>query len=234
MWGGNVKIEDVMSAKGLAFITLFSLLTYIASSINFSPILGANNQYFTLFQFIGPIASGFLGAGAGALAVLFAEVISFVFLGKAVELISILRLSPMLFATVYFAKYKKGNLSSAIVPLACMALFVIHPVGRQAWVYSLYWLIPAIALLLPENLFLRSLGATFTAHSIGGIIWLYFLPTTPEFWLMLIPIVAFERFLFALGISASYYALNTVLSRVEAVAKSGLVFVDRRYVVFKS
>ncbi|MFA6907667.1 MAG: hypothetical protein WC263_02465, partial [Candidatus Micrarchaeia archaeon] len=99
--------------------------------------------------------------------------------------------------------------------------------------YSLYWLIPAIALALPEHLLLRSLGSTFTAHAIGGVIWIYSFPTTPAFWMMLIPIVAFERLLFALGISGSYIAFNTLFARVEAVAKSGLLDIDRRVVLFR-
>jgi len=229
-----VKIENVSSAKGLAFIALFTAIVLISSNINFSTVLGAENQQFTLFQFMGPIASGFLGAGAGVLAVLLAQVVSFVMLGKSLELINILRLAPMLFAALYFAKYGKGKLVQAAVPLACMALFIAHPVGSQAWQYSLYWLIPAAVLMLPENLFLRSLGSTFTAHAIGGIIWLYFIPTTAAFWMMLIPIVAFERTLFALGITGSYFALNTVLSKVEAAMKSGMVAIDRRYVLFAS
>ncbi|MFA6489611.1 MAG: hypothetical protein WCT52_02915 [Candidatus Micrarchaeia archaeon] len=229
-----MKIENVSSAKGLAFIALFTAIVLISSNINFSTVLGAENQQFTLFQFMGPIASGFLGAGAGVLAVLLAQVVSFVMLGKSLELINILRLAPMLFAALYFAKYGKGKLVQAAVPLACMALFIAHPVGSQAWQYSLYWLIPAAVLMLPENLFLRSLGSTFTAHAIGGIIWLYFIPTTAAFWMMLIPIVAFERTLFALGITGSYFALNTVLSKVEAAMKSGMVAIDRRYVLFAS
>ncbi|HBG07489.1 MAG TPA: hypothetical protein DDY22_18520 [Geobacter sp.] len=226
-----MRIENVLSAKGLAFLLLFTAIALAASSLNFSQVLGAENQSFTFFQFMGPIAGGFLGAGAGVLSVFLAQIISFIYLGKAPELINIIRLAPMLFAALYFAKYSKGKLWQAAVPLACMALFMLHPVGSQAWFYSLYWLIPAIVLLLPENLFLRSLGSTFAAHSIGGIIWLYFIPTTPEFWAALIPIVAFERLLFALGISGSYIAFNTVLSRFEAVAKSGLVAIDRRYVL---
>jgi len=226
-----MKIENVMSAKGLAFVMLFSVIVLVASSINFSTVLGTPNQSFTFFQFMGPIASGFLGAGAGVLSVLLAQVISFVWMGKEIDLINVLRLLPMLFAALYFAKYSKGKLAQAIVPLVCMALFIAHPIGQQAWVYSLYWLVPALVLLLPENLFLRSLGSTFTAHAIGGIIWLYFVPTTPAFWMMLIPIVAFERTLFALGITGSYYAFNTVLAKVESVAKSGLLSIDRRYVL---
>jgi hypothetical protein len=228
-----MKVENVLSAKGLLFLLLFTAVALVASSINFSQVLGgAPNQSFTLFQFMGPIAGGFLGAGAGVLSVLLAQVVSFIWLGKAVDLVNMLRLAPMLFAAFYFAKYSKGKLVQAAVPLACMALFIAHPVGQQAWVYSLYWLIPAIVLFLPERLFLRSLGSTFTAHSIGSIVWLYAFPSTAAFWLALIPVVAFERFLFASGISASYVAFNTLLSRVDAVAKSGLVAIDRRYALF--
>jgi hypothetical protein len=227
-----MKIENVLSAKGLAFVMLFSLLVLAANQVNFSPILGgATNQSFTLFQLMGPVAGGFLGAGVGALSVLLAEVVSFAWLGKSINLLNIALLTPMLAATAYFALYSRGKFAGALVSLACMVAFIAHPVGGQAWIYSLYWLIPAIALALPEHLFLRSLGSTFTAHSIGSVIWLYAFPSTPAFWLALIPVVAFERFMFASGISVSYVAMNALFARVEAVAKSGMVFVDRRYAV---
>ena len=229
-----MKIENVLSAKGLAFLLLFSLIVVIANGINFSPILGGEtNKSFTLFQFMSPIAGGFLGAGVGVLSVLLAEVISFVWMGKQIELLNVLLLAPALFATLYFAKYSKGKLLTAAVPLVCMALFVLHPVGAQAWYYSLYWLIPLVALLIPEHLFLRSLGATFTAHSIGSVIWLYMFPSTAALWIALIPVVAFERFLFASGISVSYIAFNTLFAHVDAIVKSGAVLIDRRYVVAK-
>ncbi|MCX6772195.1 MAG: hypothetical protein NTV88_00275 [Candidatus Micrarchaeota archaeon] len=227
-----MKIENVVSAKGLAFIALFTVLALVASNINFSTVLGAPNQTFTFFQFMGPIAGGFLGAGAGILSVLLAQVVSFVWLGKSVDLINILRLAPMLFAALYFAKYAKGKIAQAIVPLACMALFMLHPIGGQAWIYSLYWLIPVIALALPEHLFIRSLGSTFTAHAIGSIVFLYLLPSTPALWIALIPVVAFERLMFASGISVSYIVFNTLFSRVDALVKSGVLSIDRRYVLF--
>jgi len=227
-----MKVVDVLSAKGLLFLMLFTGIALFASGINFSQVLGgALNQQFTFFQFMGPIAGGFLGAGAGVLSVFLAQIVSFIWLGKSVDLINILRLAPMLFAALYFAKYAKGKLVQATVPLVCMALFMLHPIGAQAWFYSLYWLIPAIVLVLPERLFLRSLGSTFTAHAIGSIVWLYLVPSTAAFWLALIPIVAFERLMFASGISVSYVAFNTVLSRVEAIAKSGMIAIDRRYVL---
>jgi len=225
-----MKIGNVLSAKGLAFVMLFSLAVLAADSMNFSPILGgATNKSFTLFQFLGPIAGGFLGAGVGALSVLLAEVISFFWLGKAFNMLNIVLLAPMLFATAYFAMYSRGKFAGALVSLACMAAFIAHPIGSQAWIYSLYWLIPTIALILPEHLFLRSLGSTFTAHSIGSVVWLYAFPSTAAFWLALIPVVAVERLLFASGISVSYVALNALFARVEAIAKSGLVSLEPRY-----
>jgi hypothetical protein len=110
-----------------------------------------------------------------------------------------------------------------------MAPFIIHPVGAQAWYYSLYWLIPVAASLLPENLLLRSLGATFTAHAVGGVIWLYTLPSTPGFWTALIPVVAFERIVFAAGIAASFVVFNTVLHKLENRVPQDVVAIDYRY-----
>ena len=224
--------RDFLSAKGLAFVMLFTALVLAANNLNFSTILGgAPNQSFTFFQFIGPVAGGFLGAGAGVLSVLLAEIVSFIWLGKPVNSLNLLLLLPMLFAALYFAKYSRNRLFGAAVPLFCMALFIAHPVGGQAWFYSLYWLVPLIALLLPEHLFFRSLGSTMTAHSIGSVIWLYSFPSTPGFWVALIPVVAFERLLFALGITISYATLNTLFSRVEQLAKSGYMLIDGRYVI---
>ena len=226
-----MKLGNALSARGLAFIMLFAALVLLADRVNFSPILGGEtNKSFTLFQFISPIAGGFLGAGAGVLAVLLAEIISFIWLGKAISALNIVLLAPALFATLYFAKYSRGKMLGALVPLICMALFIIHPIGQQAWYYSLYWLIPGIALLLPERLFLRALGATMTAHSIGSVAWLYMFPSTPAFWIALIPVVAFERLLFALGITGSYVVLNRIFSHVDAVVKSGFVFLDPKYI----
>ena len=53
----------------------------------------------------------------------------------------------------------------------------------------------------------------------------------PAFWLALIPVVAFERFMFASGISISYVALNALFARVEAIAKSGFVTLEKRYAI---
>jgi len=230
-----MKLNDVFTRKGLIFIVLFIAVAAIADRINFSALLGTANQTFTLFQFFGPIAGAFLGPAIGAISVLFAELINFVLGAKPFELFTILRLAPMVIAAIYFGRYGIKGLKNfaAFVPLVCMALFMLHPVGQQAWYYSLYWLIPVAAHLFGKRLFFRSLGATFTAHAIGSVIFLYTIPSTPMLWITLIPIVAFERTMFALGITVSYVGFNTVLSKLDNIVPRKLVNVDPRYVISK-
>jgi len=164
-----ILIETVVLG-GLIFISIFTVLVLIGKNINFSPLVGAENQFFTLFQFFGPIAGGFLGAIFGAIAVLFAELIDFFVVGKEASLVNILRLTPMIFAAYYFGTKKKNW--GVAVPLIAILAFVLHPVGREVWFFTLFWTIPIIGKLLPNkysnNVLVKSYGATFAAHSIGG------------------------------------------------------------------
>jgi hypothetical protein len=125
---------------------------------------------------------------------------------------------PGLCAALYW-----GSNSVAIrmlIPFACMIAFISNPVGGQIWAYSLFWLIPImIALINKKTLFLQALGSTFTAHAVGTAIWIWATPTTPAFWLMLVPIVIIERSVFALGTVVMYKALQfcskTIAQRVR-------------------
>ncbi len=224
----------LLSFRKIAFILLFTLLALVASRINFSQLVGSSAQYLTFFQFFGPVAGAFLGPVAGVASVLFAQAIDFVVAGKAIDPVNLLRLLPMLFAAVYFAVFlKKGSLAKASVaiPIICMALFWLHPAGREAWYYALFWTIPLLAKIFSKRLFLRSLGATFTAHAIGGAIWAWTVPMTAAQWTMLIPVTATERVLFALGISVSFIAFNNVLAFIEAKAKTGVLSTERAYLL---
>jgi hypothetical protein len=89
-----------------------------------------------------------------------------------------------------------------------------NPIGRQAWLYSLIWLIPFFATFGKKRLILNSLGATFTAHATGSVIFLYSFGLTPAIWMSLIPIVFIERGVFTIGIWLSYLVLNTVLDKL--------------------
>ncbi len=204
------------NAREVLFISLFVVAGLIAARINFSQLLGAPNHFFTLFQFFAPIAGGFLGSALGATVVLATQLIDFVAAGKEATLLNLGRLFTLTFAAWYFGGGARNKLSLA-VPLAAIILFIAHPVGGQAWYFAfMFWSIPVLAkLFFAENLLSRSLGATFAAHAVGGVLWIYSLPTTPEFWTGLIPVVAYERTLFALGIAVSYVAFNAVLARVK-------------------
>lgn len=230
-----MDIRHVISKKRIIFLALFIALVFAANRINFSSVVGADKQYFTLFQFFGPVAGSFLGPLFGAVSVLFAQGIDFLISGKAFSLINIVRLTPMLFAACYFGA-KKKNWSIA-VPLIAMSAFIIHPVGRQAWVYSLFWTIPVIIALMPakylNSLWLKSLGATFTAHAVGTAAWIWSIPMTADQWITLIPITAVERLLFAGGIAVSYIALNTLLDRLAEKFSwkmpDWILHIDKRY-----
>lgn len=237
-----MKLNELFTVKKIAFVLLFAVLSFIGSHFNFSSLVGAENQFFTYFQFFGPMTGAFLGPVFGVLAVFISQIANSILSGKTFDLISIARLFPMLFAVAYFAFAGKGftkmtlksKVLSMAVPLIAMTIFITHPVAGQAWYYSLFWLIPIIALFFSKNLFMRSLGATFTAHAVGGTIWLLTIPMPAEAWTLLIPVVVVERLIFALGISVSFIAMNSILARIESVAKSQEVFIDYRYVFGKT
>ena len=222
------------SSKKVFFLILFSGIALLASRINFSQLVGSTAQYFTFFQFFGPIAGAFLGPVIGIASVLLAELADFALAGKAFDMLNVLRLLPMLFATLYFAvflKKKSFRDASIAVPIICIALFLLQPVAREAWYYSLFWTIPIIARVFSKNLFLRSLGATFTAHAVGGAIWAWTVPMTAEQWTLLIPVTAYERVMFAIGISVSFLVFNNLLNFVESRAKTGALHIEGNYLL---
>ena len=230
-----MRLNKLITKKCILFLLIFSILVFVGDKINFSKLVGAENQFFTLFQFFGPVAGAFLGPVVGVLSVLIAEVASKIVNNATFDIVTILRLTPMLFAAWYFGT-KKDKLSF-FVPVAAIILFVAHPVGRQVWFFSLFWTIPIIIKMLPkkygEKVFLRSLGATFTAHAVGGAMWNYIVPMTPAAWIALIPVVIYERLLFAGGIAVSFVLLNTLLDKLDSKTKAEYINVDKRYVLFK-
>jgi len=236
-----MNIKEFFTPKRLLFIALFAVFAFIMQRINFSALVGADNQFFTLFQFFGPIAGAFLGPVVGVIAVFLAEAADFLVVGKEFTLINIARLAPMLFATYFFAtmnKIDRSRIFKIAVPLAAIALFVMHPVGGQVWFFALYWTIPIIAVLLPKkysnSVAARSLGATFTAHAVGGALWIWTIPMTAAQWVGLIPVVAYERALFATGIVISYIAVNALLAFVVdklRIDAADVLKLNRKYAI---
>ena len=132
------------------------------------------------------------------IALLFFKTLSFKFLAYYI---------PGLFAALYLAK--PNALVRFFIPLVCMILFIAHPEGGRAWMYTLYWFIPMGVYFstMRSNTFVKSLGSTFTAHAVGSVIWLYATNMGAAYWIGLIPVVAFERLLFASGTTVAYHCI---------------------------
>ncbi|MFH1521286.1 MAG: hypothetical protein ABID61_06585 [Candidatus Micrarchaeota archaeon] len=227
-------MTNIISIRGMVFLALFAILALAGMQINFAQLIGTESQFLTFFQFFGPMAGGFLGV-FGAVAILGAQVLNGVIFTHKLDLITILRFLPMMFGAYYFSRNFKMKLDdklSLIIPILAMAVFWMDPVGQQAWYYALFWTIPIIVKFLPDNLFLRSLGATFTAHAVGGTIWILGgIPMTPEAWTALLPVTATERIMFAAGIAMSYILFTNVLNAVDKVtAVSKYITIEKKYV----
>ena len=120
---------------------------------------------------------------------------------------------PLFFAT--WALRSPDKKMFIVVPFGAMVLFVLHPVGFQAWYYSCYWFIPMIAYRWAQSTMIaRVIGASFVAHAVGSVIFLYSsVHLTADFWIALIPVVAIERMIIACGM----YGCIKILEFVESL-----------------
>lgn len=194
--------------KKLFFLALFTFVGFISLQIPFNRLAGSNVS-FTLFDFFAPIAGAFLGPLFGIVSVLGVEVINTVIKHSPWTTGAIIRLFPTLFAVYYFAMIKRAQGKWILaVPLAAIAIFLVHPYGRQVPYYSLFWVIPFLAYRFRKNLYMRSLGATMTAHAVGGAAWIWAFNLPGPVWKALIPVVIEERLLFAAGISIAFVVVK--------------------------
>lgn len=205
--------------KKLFFLALFSIVGFISLQIPFNKIAGSNVS-FTLFDFFGPMAGGFLGPVFGVASVFAVEVINLFVKQTPLTTGSVIRLFPTLFAVLYFALASKKNFTGKwflAIPMLCIIAFIVHPIGRQVPYYALmFWSIPVIAYFKKDNLFIKSLGSTFTAHAVGGVLWIWAFNLPAAVWNGLIPVVITERLLFATGIAVSYVVVKHTLEFLTA------------------
>ncbi|PIS04891.1 MAG: hypothetical protein COT81_04120 [Candidatus Buchananbacteria bacterium CG10_big_fil_rev_8_21_14_0_10_42_9] len=204
------QMSKFFNHENLWFVAIFTVLGLIALQVPFTKLVGSQVK-FTLFDFFGPIATGFIGLIPGVVSVFLMQFVNFLIHGaEVIDVGTVIRFFPMLFAAAYFGKKASWNI---VVPAIAIAAFIANPIGRQAWYFSLYWLIPIIMYFYRDKFLLaRSLGATFTAHAVGGAAWVWAFGLTKEIWIGLIPIVAMERLLMAVGISVSYVVVSNVLA----------------------
>ena len=118
------------------FLLLFTALGLLALQIPIAKLAGSKVA-FTLFDLFGPIAPAFIGTLPGVVAVFLMQLINFLIHGAQIlDLGTIIRFFPMLFAAFYFGKTTKWNW---IIPLIAITAFNLHPIGRTVWYYSLFW-----------------------------------------------------------------------------------------------
>lgn len=206
-----MAIFDRIKKNGLSL----GVAALLAGSLcaKFSYIVGSWSSHFSGAAFLVPLS----GAFGGVWGSLIAAVIRIALGGSLFGSLCLFSYwVPGLVASFYWSR--PSSRIWAVVPLVCLVLFVVHPVGAQAWGYSLYWLIP-VALLFSSRLtiFTRSLTSTFIAHAVGSVIWLYARPMTPAVWWALIPIVAFERLAYAGGMTVAYHAFDAVRSKMSSL-----------------
>lgn len=199
--------------KKLVFFVLFTILGFALLQIPFNKLAGSNVS-FTLFDFFAPMAGAFLGPVFGIGSVFAVEVANMLIKHTSWTTGSIIRLFPTLFAVYFFAAIsKKEGKWILAVPVLAIIAFLAHPVGRQVPYYPLmFWTIPLIAYKFRRNLYMRSLGATFTAHSVGGAAWIWVFNLKAAVWNGLIPVVIEERLLFASGIAISFILTKRILA----------------------
>ena len=227
----QIQWRQLISKKSLLFILFFTVVGLLLLQFPFTQIAGSKAK-FTLFDFFGPLASGFIGTIPGMVSVFLMQLLNFLIHGAQVfDAGTIIRFFPMLFAVWAFSS--RSNKIPFVVPALAIVAFTLHPIGRSAWQYSMLWLIPIVSYFFREkSLLLRSLGATFTAHAVGGALWVWAFGLTREIWLGLIPVVLVERALMALGITVSYLVVNNLLGwfvKREIIKVS--LFVNQRYLL---
>lgn len=215
--------------KKIIFIAIFISIGIIAMQFKFTQIIGSNIK-FSLFDFYGPIVGSFMGSILGIITVLAMQIFNWAWHGFATDAATIIRFFPMLFAVLYFSKKSKLIL---IAPIIAMIGFWIHPEGLKAWYYALYWLIPiAMHFLRDKFIFARALGATFMAHSVGGLLWIWIFNMKAAIWISLIPVVWKERGLMALGITLTFIAFNYILGLLnKKIELHNLIKLDSKYSV---
>lgn len=171
--------------------------------IKISYIIGSHTAFFSATNILSPILGVFLGIRAIAIYSLVRFIADMLFFGVQFgqPVFYILYHISSIFASAYWLyDYKLVRMG---LPALAIAIFALHPAGSLA--YAMLWFIPIFTAFVAEkNLFYKSLGATFTAHAFGSVVYLFTRPTIP--WVSIIPVAIVERLLFAVGMVLVYKA----------------------------
>lgn len=205
---GMLNIRKVALLSGLLLLASFLKLSF--SQVKLLHVAGSRSFYFSAFCIMAPLLGRFVGLRGAGLVFLITKLLRFLIFGSLFCITG--GIPSLLAAASWSLKAKESQRNkifsfglTVLFPLVCLALFVIHPSVQAGWWYGLYWLIPVLLYLgvgfgvLSQSLFVTALQSTFIAHAAGSLLWCYLVPTSPEGWLALIPVVAAERLVFASG-----------------------------------
>ena len=194
----------------------YALGSLVVRSLKLSFILGSKAAFFSFNQALAP-SIGFFASPTVTLCAYILRVCSALLFFGVSPLAALVYHIPSLCAAAYLSSTSK--FIKIILPLICLAIFVMHPIGSQAWPYALYWLIPvSIALINTRVIYLQALGSTFTAHAVGSVLWLFTHNLTPAHWQALIGVVWAERLLFAGCMTACYYLISYAQEYIQKIS----------------
>lgn len=210
------------SFKAASYAAIFKL----SGLLKVSFLVGSQMIWFSGVNSILPLSGAFGGVFGAGLVFLVRQLVHLLCF-KTISLSFLALCIPGFCASLYWST--KNAFVRLLLPLACMVLFVVHPVGGQAFVYSLYWLIPVVLYFVSQrSLFLTALGSTFVAHAVGSVIWCYTVPMTPQMWMALMPVVALERTLFALGMAVAYRVITFIFGVIDQVAQHEVLVSEKQ------
>jgi len=223
------EIERKLRIPKIMFAVLFAALFIVLSKTKMLPIIGTDMN-FSLGVMFGPALGALLGVPLGIFAILLSQAAGTAIGLYAVEdTLSLLVFFPILIGSVYFARAFRGDRKMIVIPVVCFAAFLLHPIGREVWFYSLFWLIPIVVIAFKEKIdavlkksvartYAYSLGTAFTDHSVGSVVYLWFLNIPAQFWVMAIPMTLIERLIIALGITFSFHGVKAGIKALQDAA----------------
>jgi hypothetical protein len=189
--------------KSFVFLISFLMICF-SSLIPISYIVGSGASFFSLITIVAALVGKYSSLWSFILFFVTCKKISFCnFFYFAINR------TPLFFVGW---SYKASNIiNSVTIPLVCIILFIVHPIGSLAWSYSMYWLIPIVIFFSKsKNIFMKALGAVFTAHAVGSVIWIYTHEMDASIWISLIPIVALERIMMAVFITSAEFCISKI------------------------
>lgn len=213
------------------FSIMFASLFIVLTKVKITPIIGTDSSFSASVMF-GPIISRFVGISFGVGSILLVHLFGVLIgLYKIKSIISYFTFFPIIFAGIYFARTFKSEKKLFWIPIICISLFILHPIGNSVWFYSLFWTIPLIISIGKEKIdnilknyvarvYLYSLGTSFIDHAVGSVLFLYFMNIPREAWLMAIPLTIIERVIIAFGITLSYFFVKVSIKTLKEVFQS--------------